>query len=83
MKKQIIHANIVLADRVLEDGVCCYENGMICYVGNQIQQDAEPFWTHRVHGFCPALLTSTVMVPPERISGIPTQPEWRKLPSIT
>ena len=41
MKKQIIHANIVLADRVLEDGVCCYENGMICYVGNQIQQDAE------------------------------------------
>ncbi len=40
MKQQIIHARIVLADRILEDGVCCFEKGQICYVGTR-QQDAE------------------------------------------
>ena len=29
MKQQIMHANIVLADAILEDGVCCFENGNI------------------------------------------------------
>lgn len=41
MKKQIIHAKIVLADRILEDGVCCFEDGCICYVGHQPQPHAE------------------------------------------
>jgi len=41
MKQQIVHANLVLADRILPDGVCCFENGKICYVGQQAQPDAE------------------------------------------
>ena len=41
MKQQIMHANIVLADAILEDGVCCFENGNICYVGKTPQPDAE------------------------------------------
>ena len=41
MKQQIIHAKIVLADRILEDGVCCFENGCIGYVGTESQADAE------------------------------------------
>lgn len=41
MKQQIIHARIVLADRILEDGVCCFENGNFCYVGAQEQPGAE------------------------------------------
>ena len=41
MKKQILNAKIVLADSILENGVCCYEDGKICYVGTQPQADAE------------------------------------------
>ena len=41
MKQQIVHAKIVLADRILEDGVCCFENGCIGYVGTESQADAE------------------------------------------
>lgn len=41
MKQQIVNAKIVLADRVLEDGVCCFEDGSICYVGTEPQAEAE------------------------------------------
>ena len=41
MKLQIVHARIVLAEGILEDSVCCFENGSICYVGKQPQPDAQ------------------------------------------
>ena len=37
MKKQIVNAKIVLADGVLEKGVCLFEDGKILYVGNEVQ----------------------------------------------
>ena len=35
MKKQIINANIILADGILENGVCRFEDGIIEYVGGE------------------------------------------------
>ncbi len=41
MKKQIINANIVLADGVLENGVCRFEDGIIEYVGTEAIEGIE------------------------------------------
>ena len=36
MKTVIINANIVMANEMIENGVCVFENGMIEYVGTQV-----------------------------------------------
>ena len=41
MRGQIIHANIVLQDGILRDGVCGYCDGIIDYVGGEPRMDAE------------------------------------------
>lgn len=41
MRGQIIHANIVLQDGILRDGVCGYCDGIIDYVGREPRMDAE------------------------------------------
>ena len=41
MRGQIIHANIVLQDGILRDGVCGYCDGIIDYVGRELRTDAE------------------------------------------
>lgn len=46
MKKQIIHANIILPDRVLPGGVCCFTDGIIDYIGTEIQPDAAVIDAH-------------------------------------
>lgn len=37
MRRAIIHANIVLPDRLLENGVCCYSDDKIDYIGTKIE----------------------------------------------
>lgn len=37
MKRQIVNAKIVLPSKVLEDGVCVFEDGVISYIGNERQ----------------------------------------------
>lgn len=39
MRKQIINANIILPDRILSGGVCCFTDGIIDYVGTESQED--------------------------------------------
>ena len=34
MRRVIIHANIVLSDKILHDAVCCFNDGKIDYIGN-------------------------------------------------
>ena len=41
MRGQIIHANIVLPDGILSDGVCGYCDGIIDYIGREPQTDVE------------------------------------------
>ena len=41
MRGQIIHANIVLQDGILRDGVCGYCDRIIDYVGRELRTDAE------------------------------------------
>ena len=38
MKTVIINAKIVTSSQVIDNGVCVYENGIITYVGDQMQQ---------------------------------------------
>lgn len=40
MREQIINASIILPAGVLTGGVCCFENGIIDYVGTQPRRDA-------------------------------------------
>ena len=40
MRSQIINASIVLEDGILRDGVCCFRDGIIDYIGTQPQPDA-------------------------------------------
>ena len=37
MKTAIINANIVTAEKIIENGVCVFENGLIEYVGIESQ----------------------------------------------
>ena len=37
MKTAVINADIVCSDRIVENGVCVYENGVITYVGRDVQ----------------------------------------------
>ena len=37
MRKAIIHANVVLPDRLLQDGVCCFTDEKIDYIGNTVE----------------------------------------------
>ena len=43
MKRQIVNAKIVLPNTVLEEGVCVFEDGVISYLGNQVQTADETF----------------------------------------
>ena len=47
MKRQIVHAKIVLPNRVLEDGVCVFDDGVIEYIGDEIQSGIQ---THDAGG---------------------------------
>ena len=40
MRRQIINANIILPEGVLSGGVCCFERGVIDYVGTRPQEGA-------------------------------------------
>ena len=40
MRTQIFNTNIVLKDRIIHNGICCFTNGIIDYVGDQ-QQPAD------------------------------------------
>lgn len=37
MRVQVVNARIVTSDRIIENGVCAYENGVIFYVGQEKQ----------------------------------------------
>ena len=41
MRKAVIHANIVLPDRLIRDGVCCFADGKIDYIGESISGVAD------------------------------------------
>ena len=40
MKTAIINANIVTTEKVIPNGVCVFDNGIIEYVGTQMPNDA-------------------------------------------
>lgn len=44
MRQQIVNANLVLPDRILPNGVCCFSDGVIDYVGPQRQEHADTVW---------------------------------------
>lgn len=41
MRKQIIHANIILPDRILYNGICCMTDDIIDYIGNDPQDHVD------------------------------------------
>lgn len=41
MRKAIINANIVLPDKILSNGVCCYTDNKIDYIGNSLDFDVQ------------------------------------------
>ena len=41
MRKAIINANIVLVDKIVQNGVCCYTDGVIDYIGNSVNGDVQ------------------------------------------
>lgn len=41
MRKAIINANIVMPDGLLPNGVCCFDNGMIDYIGNAMNGNVD------------------------------------------
>lgn len=41
MRKAIINANIVLPDNLLPNGVCCFTDGVIDYIGNKVEGNVD------------------------------------------